>query len=83
MKTETGETAAIQALRDCLEEIPFLQLMDVSAADNASGPDFRMDVRVQDRPLIILAEYKTSGQPRLSRAACAGYLLHPPDFWGL
>ena len=69
MKIATGETAAIQALRDCLEEIPFLQLMNVSTAENASGPDFRMDVRVQNRPLTILAEYKTSGQPRLAREA--------------
>jgi len=69
MKIETGEMAAIQALRDCLEEIPFLQLMNVSTAENASGPDFRMDVRVQNRPLTILAEYKTSGQPRLARQA--------------
>jgi hypothetical protein len=69
MKIETGEIAAIQALRDCLEEIPFLQLMNVSAADNASDPDFRMDVRVQNRPLTILAEYKSSGQPRLARQA--------------
>jgi len=69
MKTEIGETAAIQALRDCLEEIPFLQLMNVSAADNASDPDFRMDIRVQNRRLTILAEYKSSGQPRLVRQA--------------
>jgi len=69
MKITTGETAAIQALRDCLEEIPFLQLMNVSTAENAPGPDFRMEVRVQNRPLTILAEYKTSGQPRLAREA--------------
>jgi hypothetical protein len=69
MKIETGETAAIQALQNCLEEIPFLQLMNISTSENAPGPDFRMDVRVQNRPLTILAEYKTSGQPRLAREA--------------
>jgi hypothetical protein len=67
MKIETGEKAAIQALRDCLEEIPFLQLMNVSTAGNAPGPDFRVDLRVQNRSLTILVEYKTSGQPRLAR----------------
>ncbi len=69
MKIETGEMLAIQVLRDCLEEIPFLQLMKVSTAESAPGPDFRMDVRVQNRPLTILAEYKNSGQPRLARQA--------------
>jgi hypothetical protein len=69
MKTETSETAAIQALRYCLEEIPFIQLVKVSSAENASGPDFRLDIRVQNRPLTILAEYKPSGQPRLARQA--------------
>lgn len=69
MKIKTGEIAAFQALRECLEEIPFLQVMNVHADDNASGPDFRMDVRVQNRPLTILAEYETSGQPRLARQA--------------
>lgn len=69
MKIKTGETAALQALRGCLEEIPFLQLMNVSATDNAPGPDFRLDVGVHNRSLVILAEYKTSGQPRLAREA--------------
>lgn len=69
MKVETGESVAIQALRDCLEEIPFLQLKKVSTSENASGPDFLMEVRVQNRPLTIVAEYKNSGQPRLAREA--------------
>jgi hypothetical protein len=69
MKTETGETAAIQALRDCLEEIPFIQVLNVSANDNPSGPDFRLEVCVQKRPLTILVEFKSSGQPRLAREA--------------
>jgi len=69
MKIKTSEIAAFQALRDCLEEIPFLQLMNVSSAENMQGPDFRMDIRVRNRPLTILAEYKTSGQPRLAREA--------------
>ena len=69
MKIETGETTAAQALWDCLKEIPFLQLMDISPAEEASGPDFRVDARLQNRPLTILVEYKSSGQPRLAREA--------------
>jgi hypothetical protein len=69
MKTETGQEAAFQALRNCLEEIPFLQLADVPAIENAFMPDFRMGIRIQNRSLTILAEYKSSGQPRLAREA--------------
>jgi hypothetical protein len=69
MKTETGQEAAFQALRNCLEEIPFLQLADVPAIENAFKPDFRMGIRIQNRSLTILAEYKSSGQPRLAREA--------------
>ena len=69
MKTETGQEAAFQALRNCLEEIPFLQLADVPAIENAFMPDCRMGIRIQNRSLTILAEYKSSGQPRLAREA--------------
>jgi transcriptional regulator with XRE-family HTH domain len=69
MKIETVETMLIKALKECLEEIPFLQLINVSAAQNAPGLDFRMDVRLKNRPLTILVEYKSSGQPRLARNA--------------
>jgi hypothetical protein len=69
MKIEMGEEAAFQALKESLEEIPFLQLANSPASKNASGPDFRMGVRVQNRSLTILAEYKSSGQPRLAREA--------------
>jgi hypothetical protein len=67
MKINVGEQAAFQALKECLEEIPFLQLTDIPTLENASGPDFRMEVRIQKRSLTILAGYKSSGQPRLAR----------------
>ncbi len=69
MKTELGEAAARQALWDCLEEIPFLQLREVSEDVNISGPDFRLDIRINNRALKLVAEYKSSGQPRLAREA--------------
>ncbi len=69
MKTNPGEKDAIQALQACLEDIPFLQLMNISISKDAQGPDFSIDVRVQNRALTILAEFKTSGQPRLARQA--------------
>jgi hypothetical protein len=69
MKIRMGEEATFQALKECLEEIPFLQLADVPAVENASRTDFRMEVRIQNRSLTILAEYKSNGQPRLAREA--------------
>ena len=69
MKNKTDDTAAIQAIRACMEEIPFLQVMDVSSEVSSSGLDFRIEVIVSNQPLTILAEYKNSGQPRLARQA--------------
>jgi hypothetical protein len=69
MKIKMGEEAAFQALKECLEKIPFLQLADVPAVENASRPDFRMEVRIQNRSITILVEYKSNGQPRLAREA--------------
>jgi len=66
MKIETGAEAAVQTLRDCLSEIPFLQVTAVTKSDDA---DYLIDLRVQDSPITLLAEYKESGQPRLARQA--------------
>jgi hypothetical protein len=69
MKIEMGEMAVFQALRECLEEIPFLQLINSPASENVPGPDFQVKVRIQNRSLSLLVEYKDSGQPRLAREA--------------
>jgi hypothetical protein len=67
MKIKTGEIAAFQALREYLEEVPFLQLMNSPAYKNISGPDFQVEVNIQNRSLTILAAYKSNGQPRMAR----------------
>jgi len=69
MKILTGETAAIQALRDYLEEVPFLQVEEVITNGSSSGADFRIKLHIQNCPLTVLAKYKNSGQPRLARQA--------------
>jgi hypothetical protein len=69
MKMETGEKAAFQAVKECLKEIPFLQLANIPAKENISRPDFRLGVRVKNLSLTLLIEYKPSGQPRLAREA--------------
>jgi hypothetical protein len=69
MKIKMDEKAALQALRDCLEEIPFLQLTNSPSLEKVSGPDFQVDVRIKNHSWCILVEYKSSGQPRLARQA--------------
>ncbi len=43
--------------------------MNSPSLENISGPDFQVDVRIKNRSLTILVEYKSSGQPRLARQA--------------
>jgi hypothetical protein len=69
MKILAGEIIAFQALRECLEEVPFLQLMNSPASENVSGLDFQVEIRIHNCSLVVLAEYKSSGQPRLAREA--------------
>lgn len=69
MKKETDKMAVLQAMRNCLIEIPFLQLMNTSMVKERTEPDLLVDIRVRNRPLTLLAEYKSSGQPRLAREA--------------
>jgi hypothetical protein len=67
MKIEKNEETAYQALKDCLDDIPFLQLTDVPLVDNNNRPDFCLKVLLQNRIMTIIVEYKSSGQPRLAR----------------
>jgi len=68
------EVAAADGLRSLLAVVPAIQNLDVSI--QPAGPDRRPDIVarffVGGRPRILLAEVKSSGQPRHVRAA-----LHP------
>lgn len=59
----------LQTLRECLENIPFLEMGEVSFNENTSGPDFQIKVWIKNQSQTILAEYKDNGQPRLARLA--------------
>ncbi len=67
MKTDISEVTVAQALQTCLEEIPFLKLENIPTPENTSGSDLQFKIRIHNRSLTILAEYKSSGQPRLAR----------------
>lgn len=84
MKAQMGKQAAIQALLDCLKKVPFLRVEAVN--EGLEGVDFLVVLRVQDRPVTVLAEYKDSGQPRLTRQAVfelKNYLAERPMAYGV
>jgi len=67
MKIKTDQMAVIQALRESLEEVPFLKMLNSPALDKVSSPDFQVKIRIKNRSLTLLAEYKSNGQPRIAR----------------
>ena len=67
MKKRISENMVIQTIRECLLSVPFLQLGNISIDENALNPDFKMEVRIKNKSLKILAEYKDNGQPRVAR----------------
>jgi len=69
MKKRVSENMVVQVIRECLLSVPFLQLGKISIDESALKPDFKMEVRVKNKSLKILAEYKDNGQPRVARLA--------------
>lgn len=67
MKVDNRQKAALQALQKCLEEIPFVRAGKTTSQGSAA--DFQMEVRVGERSIQILVEYKNNGQPRFARQA--------------
>ncbi|MGA2490672.1 MAG: type IV toxin-antitoxin system AbiEi family antitoxin [Anaerolineales bacterium] len=69
MKTNNCKKTMIEALRETLKEVPFLELMSESKAKDGEDSNSRIDLRIQNEAQAILVEYKSSGQPRLAREA--------------
>jgi Transcriptional regulator, AbiEi antitoxin, Type IV TA system len=69
MKMVIDEKTAIQAIKTCIKEVPFLKISKVSKASNSLSPDLRIEVDFNQRHITILAEYKNNGQPRIARQA--------------
>ena len=57
MKNQSIEQVALTALKECLEKVPFLQIdrIELSEFDQA---DFLVQVRIQDRSHLFMAEVK-------------------------
>jgi hypothetical protein len=69
VKIQYLEQTAIAALQGRLEKVPFLQMELIERSQLDNGADFRVKVRVQDRPRLLLAKVKNNGQPRVARLA--------------
>ncbi|MCX6056813.1 MAG: type IV toxin-antitoxin system AbiEi family antitoxin [Chloroflexi bacterium] len=67
MKENNEQKAALQALQGSLAEIPFVRVGKITALGSAA--DFQVELRVGERSVKILAQYKKNGQPRLARQA--------------
>ena len=48
MKTESRQREAVQAIRECLEGVPFLQVAGISLKEGALEPDFQVEVRIKN-----------------------------------
>ncbi len=69
MKIKPIEQAAITALQECLEKIPFLQMGRIENPNTNLGSEIRIEIRAQGQPRLLLAQVKNNGQPRLARLA--------------
>lgn len=88
MKIERLEQSAEKALLTCLKDIPFLQVRQPkrAAVKNGHQPDLLAKVKLPDREQTLIAEVKSSGQPRLAREAVNQLLRYReslPDAYGV
>ena len=88
MKSDRLEQQAEKALVTCLEGVPFLQVRPSKKASVKNGhrPDVLAKVKFQDGEQILIAEVKSSGQPRLAREAVNQLLRYReslPDAYGV
>jgi len=60
-----------QAIRNCLDRVPFLKVRDFQVEPNFSGrrPDFVVRVETIGGQYSLVVEAKSSGQPRVARRA--------------
>ena len=85
MKPQKYLTRAEQALRSCLDTVPFVRVRDIEQAlDEAADLVVRIGLE-GGAELTLLVEYKSSGEPRLARDAVNQLLRssNVPDTYGI
>ncbi|HEX9014831.1 MAG TPA: type IV toxin-antitoxin system AbiEi family antitoxin [Chloroflexota bacterium] len=79
--------AAEQAIRDCLEEVPFIRgVRRLESWEGLPGPDLVMELESPAGRQLLVVEVKGSGQPRLAREAVnqlLRYLQSESDAYGI
>ncbi len=86
MKNEPIEQAAITALQECLEKIPFLKIDRIESPKANNGSNIQVEVRIQGQTCLLLAQVKNNGQPRIARLAAyelKDRLGHSPNAYGI
>lgn len=86
VKYQSIEQAALTALKECLERVPFLQIDRIELSELDNQADFLVQLRIQDRPHLLMAEVKNNGQPRMARLAVyqlKEYLSNETDAYGI
>ena len=86
VKEKDAIQSALTALKNCLEQVPFLEteLIQVSNPDN--GPDITVKVRIRDEERYLFVEVKNVGQPRIARLATyqiRDFLRQRPNAYGI
>ena len=69
VKYQSIKQIAQTALKECLEKVPFLQIDRIELSELDTQADFLVQVSIQDRPHLLMAEVKNNGQPRMARLA--------------
>ena len=88
VKIENLEIKAENALLDCLQDIPFLQVIDEVPQPEYGGDrtDLRVTLKLNGEIRNIIAEIKRNGELRYARQAVnqlLRYLQYSPDTYGV
>ena len=86
MKMSEGELQkrVADALRSCLENVPFLEIRGVAGetSENDVRPDLLVELELSGNEQSLIVEAKRSGQPRLAREAANQLLRYKERYPG-
>ncbi len=80
LKLKEIERKVAEALRACLEEVPFVRLAEVSEQPDSGGPDLLASIQLPDGGQTLVVQVKRSGQPRMARDAVNALRCCLPEY---
>lgn len=78
--------SALTALKNCLDQVPFLETERMQASNLDKGPDITVKVRIRGEERTLFVEVKNVGQPRMARLATyqiKDFLSQKPNAYGI